>query len=158
MGGGGEATSKRQDLLYLFLFHGLTHGRMNYKDSEPYMSAFLKNWPVNGICGIVFNRFYRLEKHSLILVGIFDPACELLPPWTKELYSCTVAPLSSLSLTPTPSQTKCTVYTDSVCLRGGGDLCCRPYSAGILHSASDQIQKLPNCFTTPNKMTGEDDI
>jgi hypothetical protein len=32
--------------------------------------------------------------HSL--VGIFDPACELLPPWTKELYLCTVAPLSSL--------------------------------------------------------------
>jgi hypothetical protein len=32
----------------------------------------------------VFNRFYRLEIHSLI-VGIFDPACELLPPWTKEL-------------------------------------------------------------------------
>jgi hypothetical protein len=32
--------------------------------------------------------------HSL--VGIFDPVCELLPPWTKELYLCTVAPLSSL--------------------------------------------------------------
>jgi hypothetical protein len=32
--------------------------------------------------------------HSL--VGIFDPAWELLPPWTKEIYSCTVAPLSSL--------------------------------------------------------------
>jgi hypothetical protein len=29
--------------------------------------------------------------HSL--VGIFDPAWELLPPWTKELYLCTVAPL-----------------------------------------------------------------
>jgi hypothetical protein len=30
------------------------------------------------------------------MVGIFDPACELLPPWTKELYLCTVAPLPSL--------------------------------------------------------------
>jgi hypothetical protein len=37
-------------------------------------------------------------------------------------------------------------------------LCCRPYSAGILHSVSDQIQNLQNCFTTPNKMTSEDDI
>jgi hypothetical protein len=27
------------------------------------------------------------------MVCIFDPACELLPPWTKELYVCTVAPL-----------------------------------------------------------------
>ncbi len=45
--------------------------------------------------GIVFNRFYRLEIHSLMF-GIFDPACELLPPWTKELYMFTVAPLPSL--------------------------------------------------------------
>jgi hypothetical protein len=33
-----------------------------------------------------------------------------------------------------------------------------PYSAGVLHSVSDQIQDLQNCFTTPNKMTSEDDI
>ena len=69
---------------------------------------------------------------------------------------------SDFSLTsPPPSQTKCTVYTDSVCVtRGGGDveLCCGPYSAGVLHSVSDQIQNLPNCSTTPNKMTSEDDI
>jgi hypothetical protein len=26
------------------------------------------------------------------------------------------------------------------------------------YSVSDQIQNLPNCFTTPNKMTSEDDI
>ena len=35
---------------------------------------------------------------------------------------------------------------------------CGPYSAGILHSVSDQNQNLQNCFTTPNKMTSEDDI
>jgi hypothetical protein len=34
----------------------------------------------------------------------------------------------------------------------------RPYSAGILHSVSDQMQNLPNYFTTPNKMTSENDI
>jgi hypothetical protein len=51
-----------------------------------------KNLPDNGLYGIVFNRFYRLEIHSLV-VGIFDPACELLPPWTKELFMYTVAPL-----------------------------------------------------------------
>jgi hypothetical protein len=70
---------------------------------------------------------------------------------------------SIFSLTSPPSQTKCTVYTGSVCLgggKGGGvELCCRPYPAGILHSVSDQIQNLPKCFTTtPNKMTSEDDI
>jgi hypothetical protein len=36
------------------------------------------------------------EIHSLI-VGIFDPACELLShPWTKELYLWIVAPPHSL--------------------------------------------------------------
>ncbi len=35
-------------------------------------------------------------KYIHSMVGIFDPACELLPPWTKELYLCTVAPVSSL--------------------------------------------------------------
>ncbi len=62
----------------------------------------------------MFNRFYRLETHSLI-VGIFDPACELLPSWTKKLYLCTVAPLPSLWSPPLhPSQTKCTepVFVD----------------------------------------------
>ncbi len=35
---------------------------------------------------------------------------------------------------------------------------CRPYSAGILNSVSDQMQNLPNYFTIPNKMTSENDI
>ncbi len=68
-------------------------------------------------------------------------------------YTCVLLPLYLLSDLPPPFQTKCTVYKDSVWLlgKGGVNLCCRPYSAGILHSVSDQIQNLPNCFTTPNK-------
>jgi hypothetical protein len=31
-------------------------------------------------------------------------------------------------------------------------------TAGILPSVSDQMQNLPNYFTTPNKMTSEKDI
>jgi hypothetical protein len=34
---------------------------------------------------------------------------------------------------------------------------CGPYSAGVLHSVSDQIQNLQNCFTTTNK-NDKDDI
>ncbi len=37
-------------------------------------------------------------------------------------------------------------------------MCCGLYSAGVLHSVSDQIRNLQNCFTAPNKMTSEDDI
>jgi hypothetical protein len=38
------------------------------------------------------------------MVDIFDPACELLPPWMKEIYLCTVAPLQYLlsDLLPLP--------------------------------------------------------
>ncbi len=35
------------------------------------------------------------------MVGIVDPACELLPPWTKELY-CVLLPLYLLSDLPHP--------------------------------------------------------
>jgi hypothetical protein len=42
---------------------------------------------------------------------------------------------------------------------GGVELYCRPYSAGVLHSVSDQIQNQQYCFTTPNKKrTSKDDI
>jgi hypothetical protein len=41
---------------------------------------------------------------------------------------------------------------------GGVEMYCGPYSAGVLHSVSDQIQTLQNCFTTPNKMTSKDDM
>ncbi len=69
------------------------------------------------------------------MVGILDPACELLPPWTKELYLCTVAPLPSLWPPPPlpPSQTNCTVYTDSVWLWGGMG------GGGVLNCAVDHI-------------------
>ena len=99
---------------------------MNYKDTEPYISAFLSNWPVNVHCGIVFNRFYRLEIHSLI--GLyFRPSLWIVAPMdegTILVYCC--PSIFSLTSSP-PSQTKCTVYTDSECQRGGrwgGELCC----------------------------------
>ncbi len=43
---------------------------------------------------------------------------------------------------------------------GGGEVNCAVdhILQEILHSVTDQIQNLPNCYTTPNKMTSEDDI
>ncbi len=108
-------------------------------------------WPVNRLCSILFNRFYRLEIHTL-MVGIFDPACELLPPWTKEQYLCTVAPLPSLwPPPPSPaSQTKCTVYTDSVWLWGGGG---GVYTLFLTRFRTYKIASPPQ-----TKMTCKDDI
>jgi hypothetical protein len=108
----------------LFVYRHLAiiciNGRMNYKDTEPYMSAFFKIDLLTEFAALCLTDFIDWRYiHSL--VGIFDRR------------------------------------------RGGGggggvELCSRPYSAGILHSVSDQIQNLPNCVTTPNKITSEDDI
>jgi hypothetical protein len=60
---------------------------------------------------LVFNRVYRLEIQSVMLV-ISTQLCELLPP-----------NLLSGSTPPPPSQSEYTVCTDSVWLRGGGGQC-----------------------------------
>ncbi len=96
---------------------------MNYKDTEPYISAFLSNWPVNGLCGIVFNRFYRLEIHSLI-GWYFRPSLWTVAPMdevTILVYCCP----SIFSLTsPLPKLNVQYIHTESVCLRGGGGVNC----------------------------------
>jgi hypothetical protein len=114
----------------------------------------------------VFNRFYRLEIHSL-MDGIFNPACELLPPWMKELYLCTVAILYLLSDLPHPSplpkvniQFIQTVCGCEVGVRGGGLLSC---------VVDHILQELNTLFLTrfrtykiatppQPKMTSKDDI
>jgi hypothetical protein len=67
---------------------------MNYKDTKPYMSAFLSVDLLTDFAAFCLKDLIDWRYiHSQ--VGIFDPAaaCEMLPPWTKELYLCTVAPL-----------------------------------------------------------------
>jgi hypothetical protein len=61
------------------------HGRMNYKDTKPYMSAFLKIDLLTDFAALCLTDFVDWRYiHSVVC--IFDSACELLPPWTKELY------------------------------------------------------------------------
>ncbi len=58
------------------------------------------------------------------MADIFDPACEQLPPWTKELYyNCTLLPLYLLSGLPPPPSPLPKVniqYIQTVCGCGGG--------------------------------------
>jgi hypothetical protein len=55
------------------------------------------------------------------MVGIFDPACELLPPWMKELYLCTVALYLLSDLLPPPLLPKLNVqYIQTGFGWGGG--------------------------------------
>ncbi len=73
------------------------------KTPNPICRLFFKTDLLTDFAALCLTDFYRLEMHSLML-GIFDPACELLPSWTKELYLCTVAPLPSLWPPPPPPE------------------------------------------------------
>jgi hypothetical protein len=66
------------------------------------------------------------------MVGIFDPACKLLPSWTKELYLCGWG-------------------------GGGGgiELYSRPYSAGVLLSVS-RFRTYKIISPPQTKMTSKD--
>ncbi len=59
--------------------------------------GFSLSWPVNRLCGILFNRFYRLEIHSLS-GRYFRFSLWTVAPMDDGtiLYLCTVAPLPSL--------------------------------------------------------------
>ncbi len=80
------------------------------------------------------------------------------------MYCC---PSTVPSLRPAPPLPKLNVQyiqtTQTVCGYGGWggggvELCVQTIFCKGLHSVSDQIQNLQNCFTTPNKMTSKDDI
>jgi hypothetical protein len=80
------------------------------------------------------------------MVCIFDPACELLPTWRKELYLFTVAPLlylfsDLLPLAPPPLPN--VQYMQTVCDCGGRG------AGGMLNCAVDHIlQEFYTLFLT----------
>ncbi len=98
------------------------HGRMNYKDTKPYMSAFLSVDLLTDFAAFCLTDFIDWRYiHSLVC--IFNPACELLPKWKKELYfTCVLLPLyctfslTSFPLPPLPN----VQYIQTVCDCGGG--------------------------------------
>ncbi len=146
---------------------GTHHGRMNYKDTKPYMSAFLKIDLLTDFAALCLTDFIDWRYiHSLVC--IFDPACELLPPWTKELYLWTVAPLLFLlsDLLPPPPLPN-VQYMQTVCYCGGGG---GGGAGGMLNCAVDHIlHEFYTLFLTrfrtykiatppQTKMTNKDDI
>ncbi len=96
------------------------------------------------------------------MVFIFDPACELLPPWAKELYLCAVAPLLYLLSDLLPPFPMYSIYR--LCDCGG-------WGGGVLKCTVDHIlQEFYSLFLTifrtykiafsppQTKMTSKDDI
>jgi len=128
------------------------------KTPNPICRLFFKIDLLTDFAALCFTDFIDWRYiHSWLVFSTQLVNC--CPPWTKELYLCTVAPLSSLwPPPPLPKLNVLFIQTVSVWGGEGGGwiVLCRPFSAGILHSVSDQMQNLPNYFTTPNKMTTED--
>jgi hypothetical protein len=83
--------------------------------------------------------------HSVMLV--FQPS----------LVICTLpcCPSHLLSGSPPPTCVNSILYAYTVC-KGERGFCWRPYSAGVVHSVSDQIQNLQHCLATPNKSLEEE--
>ncbi len=74
------------------------------KTPNPTCRLFFKIYLLTDIAALCLTDFIDWRYiHSVVC--IFDPTCELLPPWTKEQYLCTVAPLPYLlsDLPPFPN-------------------------------------------------------
>jgi hypothetical protein len=102
----------------------MDHGRMNYKDTKPYMLAFLSVDLLTEFAAFCLTDFIDWRYIHAWFV-YFDLACELSPPWTKELYgTCVLLPLyctfslTSSPLTPFPMYS--TVYRQCVTVGGEG--------------------------------------
>ncbi len=93
---------------------------LQYKDTKPYMLAFLKNWPVYRHCGIVFNRFYILEIHSLS--GLyFRPSLWTVAPMDEGTILMYCCPSTLSSLWPSPLPKLNVLYIQTVCVTGAGE-------------------------------------
>ncbi len=97
------------------------------------------------------------------MVCIFDPACELLPPSTKELYgTCVLLALPlycTFSLTsPLPTFPMYSIYRQCVNVRGwwgGNEMYCGPYS--VFHILT-RLRTYKIASPPQTKMTSKDDI
>ena len=117
-----------------------------YKDTKPYMSAFLSVDMLTDFAAFCLTDFIDWRYIHSWLVCIFDPACELLPPWKKELYfTCVLLPLyCTISLTsfPLPPLPNVQNITQAVCDCGGGGW-------GVLKCTVDHIlQEFYTLFLT----------
>ncbi len=77
-----------------------------------------------------------------VMLGIFDPSCELAPLYLLK---------SSPPLPRPPCVNKYQIYTVCNTGGGGGVRVVWRASTGLIHCVFDQIPNLQNCFTTPNK-------
>jgi hypothetical protein len=95
------------------------HGRINYKycTPNPICRLFFKIDLLTDFAALCLTEFIDWRYiHSWM---VFSTQLVNCCPHGRRSYRCVLLPLYTFSLTsPPPSQTKCTVYTDNVCLWG----------------------------------------
>ncbi len=130
----------------LVLHHGWT-----IKTPNPICRLFFKVDLLTDFAALCLTDF--IDWRSIHSWFVFSTHLVNCCPHGLRNYACVLLPLYLLSDLPLPLPILNVKYIQTVCGCGGGgvELCCRPYSAGVLHSVSDQILNLQNCFTTPNK-------
>ncbi len=105
-------------------FDHFIHGRMNYKGTKPYMSAFLSVDLLTDFAAFCLTDFIDWRyTHSWFAFSTQLVNC--CPPWMGRNYTCvllTVAPLLYLpsDLLPPPPPFQCTVQYIVWLLGGGG--------------------------------------
>ncbi len=105
---------------------------------------------ISGIFPSSTHRVYRLEIAHFS--GVYSVML-VFSTQLSDLYSPQL-PLSSALWLPLDPSIPCVKVQSihTVCgWEGVGGECWRPYSAGVLHSVSDQIQNLQNCSTIPKR-------
>jgi hypothetical protein len=119
------------------------HGRNNYKDTEPYMSAFLYIDLLTDFAALCLTDFvdWRYIHSWLVFSSQLVNCC----PHGGKNYTCVLLPLYHLSDLP-PSPKLNVQYTDSVWLWGRG--------VGMLNCAVDHIlQEFYTLFLTKFRTT-----
>ncbi len=130
-------------------------GKKNRASAQPASLRCLPlgSKPFQGIATMTYTRSHTRPSQK-------DLGCVVYPLNNKSLEGtilvyCCPSIFSLTSPRPSPPPKLNVQYIQTVCVwggeEGGDELCCRPYSARILHSVSDQIQNLPYCFTTPKQ-------
>ncbi len=138
---------------------GFNHGRMNYKDTKPYMSAFLSVDLLTDFAAFCLTDFIDWRY----IQGLyFRPSLWTVAPMDKGtiLVNCCPSIVPSLWPPPPSPPSQCTVYADSVTVGGGGGVKCivdhilqEFYTLFLTRFRTYKIASPPQ-----TKMTSKDDI
>jgi hypothetical protein len=132
------------------------HGRINYKDTKPYMSAFLSVDLLTDFAAFCLTDFidwryiHSWFVFSTQLVNCCPHAC-----------LCTVAPLLYLLSDLFPPFPMYSIYRQ--CVTGGGgmggvEMYCGPYSAGVYTLLLTRFRTYKIASPPQTKITSKDDI